>query len=354
MEHVTAPDPHVSPRRAARAAAERAAELEAAAPARHARRTALRVRRVFAAVAASVLVVGGAVSITAALNGTVGPDTAEAVVAAVDPPERSLSVEVVPLPEEGLPAPTMSMQATGSALCDDPAFTAALGSGDDAAVIAAAGGGAAFRTAVATGAAACIPLDDPNRIWVVVNKLRPYAPIDHRPGDLVMPEGVRSLEESALRAEAAGALAAMVRAAADAGAGELASESAFRSYSTQQVTYAGHVSNRGVEGADLVSARPGYSEHQSGLTVDVVPCDGSCASIDDIAGSPQGDWLVAHAWEHGWIVRYEEGRTDVTGYVPEPWHLRYIGVDLARAYHEGGWTTLEEFFGLPPAPGYAS
>jgi D-alanyl-D-alanine carboxypeptidase len=145
-----------------------------------------------------------------------------------------------------------------------------------------------------------------------------------------------------------------VQAAADAGAGELALESGDRSYATQSATYAGHVADRGVEGADLVSARPGFSEHQSGLTVDVVPCDeASCATIDDLAASPQGAWIAEHAWEHGWIVRYTEGRTDVTGYAPEPWHLRYIGVDLARAYHEGGWTTLEEFFGLPAAPGYA-
>lgn len=59
-----------------------------------------------------------------------------------------------------------------------------------------------------------------------------------------------------------------------------------------------------------------------------------------------------HAWEYGFITRYTEGRTDVTGYEPEAWHLRYIGPELAKAYHDGGYTTLEEFFGLPPAPTY--
>src|SRR3546814_13815130 len=89
-----------------------------------------------------------------------------------------------------------------------------------------------------------------------------------------------------LRQDAAGALTALVRAAADAGVGEIALESAYRSYTTQESTYAGHVADRGVEGADLVSARPGFSEHQSGLAVDVVPCDeGSCATIDDLAGA---------------------------------------------------------------------
>ena len=67
---------------------------------------------------------------------------------------------------------------------------------------------------------------------------------------------------------------------------------------------------------------------------------------------PQGQWIVAHGWEYGWITRYEDGYTPVTGYSPEPWHLRYIGPELARAYHDGGWHTLEEFFGLPAAPTY--
>src|SRR3546814_4578671 len=142
-----------------------------------------------------------------------------------------------------------------------------------------------------------------------------------------------------LRQDAGGALTALVRAGADAGVGEIALESAYRAYTTRESTYAGHVADRGVEGADLVSARPGFSEHQSGLAVDVVPCDeGSCATIDDLAGSSQGAWIAEHAWEHGWIVRYTVGRTDVTGYAPEPWPLRYIGIDLARAYHDGGWT----------------
>lgn len=358
---VTVPDPRVSPRRAARAAAEaeraasEAAAVEPVARARHARRRARRVRRLLVTVAGAVLMIACVATLATALNGreATAPDAAAgATITTAPSTDETIAAEVVPMPADGLPAPTMSVQAAGSALCDDPAFSAALGSGDDSAAVAAAGGGEAFRTAVATGTAPCVSLADPARTWVVVNKLRPYDPIDHRPADLVMPD-VRNLEESALRAEAAAALAAMVRAAADAGAGEIASASAFRSYQTQSSTYAGHVADRGVDGADLVSARPGYSEHQSGLGVDVVPCDGSCATIDDVAGSSQGDWIVEHAWEHGWIVRYEEGRTDVTGYVPEPWHLRYIGVELARAYHEGGWTTLEEFFGLPPAPDYA-
>ena len=108
----------------------------------------------------------------------------------------------------------------------------------------------------------------------------------------------------------------------------------------------------GVEAADRESARAGFSEHQSGLAVDIVPCDRSCGSLDDVAASSQGAWVRDHAWEYGYITRYVEGRTDVSGYEPEAWHLRYIGTDLAKAYHDGGYTTLEEFFGLPGAPTY--
>ncbi len=108
----------------------------------------------------------------------------------------------------------------------------------------------------------------------------------------------------------------------------------------------------GVAEADRESARPGFSEHQSGMAVDIVPCNGSCKTLDDVAASPQGAWVRDHAWEFGFITRYAEGRESVSGYEPEAWHLRYIGPELARAYHEGGFTTLEEFFGLPAAPTY--
>jgi D-alanyl-D-alanine carboxypeptidase len=144
----------------------------------------------------------------------------------------------------------------------------------------------------------------------------------------------------------------MVVAAAQAGVGEIALESGFRSYSTQQTTYGSQVGAQGVEQADLSSARPGFSEHQSGLAADVVPCGDGCGTLDDLAGSTQGQWLLEHAWEYGWITRYEDGHTATTGYMPEPWHLRYIGPELARSYRDGGFHTLEDFLGLPAAPTY--
>jgi D-alanyl-D-alanine carboxypeptidase len=65
-----------------------------------------------------------------------------------------------------------------------------------------------------------------------------------------------------------------------------------------------------------------------------------------------GKFVAANAWEYGFVVRYPEGKEAVTGYIWEPWHLRYVGKDLSTAMHNSGITTMEEFFGLPAAPGY--
>jgi len=116
-------------------------------------------------------------------------------------------------------------------------------------------------------------------------------------------------------------------------------------------TYNGHVRSEGQQHADAASARAGHSEHQTGLALDLVACS-PCGGIEAFGATPQGEWVAAHAWEYGFIVRYESGATGVTGYMPEPWHLRYIGRELAAVYHHGGFHTLEEFFGLPAAPDY--
>lgn len=312
-------------------------------PARRRRRLAIAVGSAIAILIGSALVIGTVAGSGADATASATVDDAALTAVAAGPPA---------VPAAGLPVPEVSAVAATATPCDDPAFTAALAAGDDAGALAAAGGGSAFRAAVASGIAPCVSLSDPNREWVVVNKQRPLDPLDYRAGDLIMPQNVRALEDSALRAAAANALTAMVKAASDAGAGEIGYLSAFRSYSTQQSTYAGRVAVGGVAEADRESARAGYSEHQSGLAVDIVPCDGSCGTLDDVAASTQGAWVREHAWEFGFITRYAEGRESVSGYEPEAWHQRYIGPELARAYHEGGYTTLEEFFGLPAAPTY--
>ncbi len=303
------------------------------------RKARARRRRMLAAlvpVAAAAAVAGALV-----LPGMVDGPPADAL--RDGPEDLPPMVDALPVPQvEAVPG-----------MCEDPAVQAALVAGDDEAVVAAAGGGEAFRAAVAVGAAPCVSLSDVSRQWVVVNKQRPLVPADAAPAELAAPAGVRTLDVVSLRPDAAAALAAMRAGAQAAGAGELAALSAYRSYTTQQRTYAQHVDADGRQVADLESARPGHSEHQTGITVDLVACgEGGCGGLDDFGGSPQGAWVAEHAWEYGFVVRYLEGATEITGYKAEPWHVRYIGPELAKAYRDGGWRSLEEFFGLPAAPDY--
>ncbi len=237
--------------------------------------------------------------------------------------------------------------------CAGAGVADALAADDDEAVIDAFGGGEAFREAVAVGNAPCISVSDPARIWVVVNKVDPLNPVDYEPSPLSSPALQKTTLSKSLRTDAATALDEMATALRNSGAGAIGMNNGYRSHWLQTRVHASHVSSRGQEGADRVSARPGFSEHQTGLSLDVVSCSRGCGEIGAFGGTSESDWIAAHAWEYGFIVRYEEGETGTTGYVPEPWHLRYIGPQLAAAYHDGGFRTLEEFFGLPAAPDYA-
>jgi D-alanyl-D-alanine carboxypeptidase len=262
-------------------------------------------------------------------------------------PERPATIDV-------LPAPRFTTVAPSPSICDDPAVAAAVAAGDDEAVVVAAGGGAAFREAVVSGtASACVSLSDPARRWVVVNKQRPLQPLAYAPENLVEVQGLQTMNSGILRQDAAEALQSMAATIQQAGVGEIGQLSGYRSYDVQVTTYAENVARGGQAEADISSARPGFSEHQLGITMDLMSCTDGCGTLDEFGASPEGQWVAENSWQFGFIVRYEEGYTGVTGYEAEPWHLRYLGPELARAYHEGGWHTLEEFFGLPAAPAYA-
>lgn len=263
-------------------------------------------------------------------------------------------VESSPLPEPVavVQVPTVDVgQTTAVDPCAEKTVQDALAAGDDATVIAGFGGGAAFRSAVVAGNAPCISLSDPARLWVVVNKVRPLDPADFAPSGLVGVPLQTTTPSGQVRSDVAAAVGQMADAADDQ-VGRIGANNGYRSYGLQVTTYASHVHDQGQAEADAGSARPGHSEHQTGLAVDVVACGSACGGLDGFGGTPQSDWVAANAWQYGFIVRYEDGGSPVTGYAPEPWHLRYVGVDLATAYHEGGYHTLEEFFGLPPAPDY--
>ena len=115
--------------------------------------------------------------------------------------------------------------------------------------------------------------------------------------------------------------------------------SGFRSYDYQAQIYNNYVARDGQDLADTYSARPGHSEHQSGLAIDVNQID------DSFAGTPEAIWLENHCHEYGFILRYPKGKENITGYQYESWHVRYVGTDLSYAVHASG-LTLEEYFGI--------
>lgn len=194
-------------------------------------------------------------------------------------------------------------------------------------------------------------IDDPASLWVVANKRRPLSPVDHVPSDL-RTAAIPFVYPAVLRSEAATAAEQLVAAAAAEGI-SLSSQSAYRSYATQKQVYAGWVAQLGQAAADLTSARPGHSEHQTGLAIDFSAVPANCTLDQCFADTAQGRWLAANAWRFGFHLRYPEGATSITGYEFEPWHYRYVGPELAVELHETGIRTLEEFFGLPAAPDYA-
>jgi D-alanyl-D-alanine carboxypeptidase len=190
-----------------------------------------------------------------------------------------------------------------------------------------------------------LSIDDPASVWVVVDKARPLAPLDYAPDDLVATGGRQ------LRAEAAQAMDDMFAAAAAEGL-TLSVQSAYRSYEYQVNTFRNQVARFGQTRAEIQVARPGYSEHQTGLAADIG--GGGCDIESCFATTAEGRWVAANGYRFGYVVRYPDGGKDVTGYKYEPWHVRYVGVALATELQRTAATTLEEFFGLPAAPGYTS
>ncbi len=118
-------------------------------------------------------------------------------------------------------------------------------------------------------------------------------------------------------------------------------QSGYRSYSLQESLYNKYVNRDGKLAADTYSARPGHSEHQTGLAFDLNSIS------DDFQYTSEGKWVNENAWRYGFILRYPKSKESITGYKYESWHLRYVGEDLAtKLYNNGDWITLEEHFNL--------
>lgn len=192
-------------------------------------------------------------------------------------------------------------------------------------------------------------VDSPDSLTVVVNKQRPLNPIDWAPDDLVHPD-LPNNNGQPLRAPAASALEQM-NAAATSDGFPLIIASAYRSYSDQDSLFQRYAASDGIEEAETYSARPGHSEHQTGLAVDLT--DGGGCTLEECFGETEtGAWLRDNAWRFGYILRYQHGEQPTVGYLYEPWHFRYVGTEVSTAMHEQGVMNLEDFMGLPAAPGY--
>lgn len=191
----------------------------------------------------------------------------------------------------------------------------------------------------------------PRSIWVLVDKRQPLRPRSYVPPDLVRPD-VPGGDGNQLRSMAAAAVAEMFAEGEAAGAGRMRIVSGYRSYSTQVGVYGRRAASTSTDFADQWIARPGYSEHQTGLSLDIGTVGGPCATHTCLGSTSQGAWLRKNSWRYGFILRYEEGHTDVTGYRPEAWHFRFVGKAVAADYHAGGWHTWEEYLRAPSAPSY--
>ena len=180
---------------------------------------------------------------------------------------------------------------------------------------------------------------------VLANKKR-NLPSDYAPADLVVPNVDFSFSgdspKKQMRKVAADALESLF-AAAKADGIDLKAVSGYRSYATQKSLFAYYINQHGQEAAERFSAHPGQSEHQTGLAMDVSSASVGYGLEESYGKTAEGQWLVAHAAEHGFIIRYPQGKEAITGYSYEPWHLRYVGVDVAKRIMEEN-TTLEEYF----------
>lgn len=188
-----------------------------------------------------------------------------------------------------------------------------------------------------------MPHQDPTDVLILVNKYNraPSVPLTLVKPD-VTPTKEAFSENIYMRPEAAEALESLFDAAQADGI-TLYATSGFRSYSTQKAIFERKLEKMSEKAANASVAKPGYSEHQTGLAMDVEGHSSlGSGLVEDFGNTPEGQWLAAHAHEHGFILRYPKDKTQITGYIYEPWHIRYVGHDAAAQIYAQNWT-LEEY-----------
>ena len=182
-------------------------------------------------------------------------------------------------------------------------------------------------------------------ITILVNKTYTLSP-DYTPSDLVIPNidfCFREISEKRyLRKEAADAITELFQQAFNDGI-SLSGVSGYRSYDRQYEIYVSNLIRRGPDNTNLYSAMAGSSEHQTGLAMDVSTKSVNYRLDDDFADTKEGQWLADNCYRYGFIIRYPADKTHITGYAYEPWHIRYVGVELAT-YLTENHLTLDEYY----------
>ena len=233
--------------------------------------------------------------------------------------------------ETAAPTPSVTSLPTPTAIGDPPGFTTPTPTPSPPVVC----GVGCFNPTLNS-------IDQASSPWVVVNKLRPLAPIAYKP----------TLDKTInLAVPAAAAFRKLKTALAESGNGTLCLNSGYRSYATQTYTYNNALARYGKKVAEALAAHPGHSEHQTGLAADVSTTALGC-KITNFGSSKASAWIAKNAFQYGFIVRYPNDMQKITGYQYEPWHLRFVGVELATQMQVSKISTLEQFWQLPAAPNY--
>ncbi|WP_440103243.1 M15 family metallopeptidase [Glutamicibacter mishrai] len=181
-------------------------------------------------------------------------------------------------------------------------------------------------------------LSDASSLLALINPTTQLSPVDYTPTNLVSVGGTGLT----LRPEAADAVEDLIADARAAGH-SIKLLSAYRSYSRQAALFNQYQSKYGTAYAERISARPGTSEHQLGLAADLGYTSSQAELKEAFGQTPAGIWIAEHAIDYGLIIRYPQGKEEITGYKYEPWHVRYIGKEHAKALAESGAETYEEY-----------
>ena len=173
---------------------------------------------------------------------------------------------------------------------------------------------------------------------MLVNKYH-YLPEDYNPNDIVDVKNWYCYGENKIKEEVYQKFIEMFNAAKEQDK-KLIISSGYRTYEDQKETYDNYVDRYGVKKADGLAARPGYSEHETGLTLDITT---GKATKDTFESTEEFTWLKENSYKYGFILRYPKGKEDITGYDYEPWHYRYVGVEVATKIHDLD-ITFDEYY----------